>query len=68
MLTVLGDGRVLARVDLQYGQAQPLSVPIVGVLRLDLQYSSTGDGSGQLALGDARLVGSPDAITILAGQ
>ncbi|MGY1670327.1 PASTA domain-containing protein [Geodermatophilus sp. SYSU D00710] len=67
-LTVLGDGRVLARLDVRYGQSQPLSVPIGGVLRLDLQYASSGEGSGQLAFGDARIVGSPDAITTLAGQ
>ncbi|MGY1812859.1 PASTA domain-containing protein [Blastococcus sp. SYSU D00820] len=68
-IAVYGDGRELARVTVGYGQSQPISVPLAGVLRVDLQYIAVGDDDyGNLVLGDARAVGSPEAITQLAGS
>jgi hypothetical protein len=64
-LVVLGDGRELGAVDLRYGESRPLSVRTDGVLRLELRYTAIGEGSGQLALGDARVTGGPDGISTL---
>ena len=67
-MVVLADGRPVAAVDVGYGQSREISVPTSNVLRLEIQYSASGDGSGRLALGNARVTGSPDGISSLDTQ
>jgi hypothetical protein len=67
-MVVFGDGRPVAAVDVGYGQSQSISVPTTNVLRLDIRYTATGEGSGRLALGDARVTGSPEGISSLDTQ
>jgi hypothetical protein len=64
-MVVVADGRPVAAVDAGYGQSQDISVPTTGVLRLEIRYTASGQGSGRLALGNARLTGSPEGITSL---
>jgi hypothetical protein len=58
----------VASVDVGYGQSREISVPTSNVLRVEIQYSSTGEGSGRLALGNARVTGSPEGISSLDTQ
>lgn len=68
-VTIVGDGQVLFTASVGYGQSVPFSVRTVGVLRLELRVSSpTPDSSGRVALGDARVIGGPDDIAVLADE
>lgn len=72
-VTLLGDGVVLFTGPARFGVSTPFSVPILGVLELQIDYAaaSTGTGtnsSGSVVLGDPRVVGSPESITTLAGS
>ncbi|MGY1740201.1 MULTISPECIES: PASTA domain-containing protein [unclassified Blastococcus] len=68
-VVVYGDGRVLAVLDPVYGQSAPLDLPTAGVLRLDIEYSTTVEGSTvRLGFGDARVVGAPQDIETLDAE
>ena len=67
-VVVRGDGRELFSGDVRFGAATPFSVPVGGVLQLSVEVVATSGTSGSVVLGDARVVGAPDAIDTLSGS
>jgi Uncharacterized protein conserved in bacteria len=69
-VTLVGDGKELARFTVDYGSTREVDVPVTGVLRLVIRSSFTkkppdGLTSQQFALGDARVVGADAEIAQL---
>lgn len=66
---ILTDGRQVFSGALRYGQSTPFTIDTTDVLRLEVIFNSTTSGAdGQLALGDTRVIGSPDQITELDAE
>jgi len=66
-VTIFGDGRVLAVVDVGLGNSQPVRVDLRGVLRLRIE-AVTGDvdNAPSAVLADARLLGPKDGLDVIA--
>jgi hypothetical protein len=71
-LRFVGDGAELAVVTAVYGKTVPVEIPVTGVLRLEIVASvaNPGDSSRnqKYGLGDARVVGSDQAIAELSQE
>lgn len=62
-IDVFADGRLVASVVASYGTTVPLNAPISGALRISVAVTEIGgEDTPQPVLGDARLVGSSDAM------
>ncbi|ORM37144.1 PASTA domain-containing protein [Williamsia sp. 1135] len=60
---VFADGRLVSSVVAAYGTTVPLNAPISGALRISVVVSEVGgEDTPQAVLGDARVVGSTDAM------
>lgn len=64
-MRVVGDGDQLAEETISYGTSADIDVDVQGVLRLAIIVETVDpdDGSTALVLGEAKFVGSPDAVT-----
>lgn len=66
---LIGDGRELAAVDTGLGRTTPIRLDTRGVLRLRVEVSgSSGSDAPDVILGDARLMGTPAGLDLIAGQ
>lgn len=65
-LVLLGDGRELLSVTLEYGRAVPVDVPTAGVLRMAVRVEAAEGERSTAALGDVILYGSREAVDGLA--
>ena len=70
---VLVDDRVVSTSTAGLGQKVPVGVDVTGGLRLRIELTVSGGhpddyGSASAVLGDARLLGAPDAITALVAE
>ncbi len=65
---VFADDRALPAQQVAFGEAKPLKFDIRGVLRVRIEVTVSGPKTDavRVVLGDARFVGSPDAIDALA--
>jgi hypothetical protein len=64
---ILGDGRVLATVNVGIGHSEPIRVDLRDVLRLRIEtVTSDQEHSPKVVLGDARLLGLKEALDAIA--
>lgn len=62
---VLGDGKPLSKEVVSYGSARTVRMDVTGVLRLRIVATTSSSDAVQLVLGDAKLVGNPNAMAVL---
>jgi hypothetical protein len=67
-LTLSGDGKDLGTFTAKSGEVTAIHTPVAGVLRLTIVVTTTAPGSTQVAIGEARIVGSTAEISVLAAQ
>ena len=72
-VSILRDGKVVKSFTVPFGTQRKISVPLVGALRLSIVTSwahpaQDAPGGPTVVLGNARMVGSPDAITALVAE
>ena len=65
-VVVRGDGRVLRTIDLRFGTARSITLPLTGATQLTVEVSGS-DGT-TVVLGDARVVGTSAGITALQAR
>lgn len=61
-IEIVADGRSIYRRDLRLGQAEVVDLDVANVLRLSIEVTGLGESDATVALGEARLLGSPDVI------
>lgn len=68
-VVVFGDGRELAAVDVWLGQSVPLRVDVNGIMRMRIEVTTADTKQNPtVVLGDARLLGLPQGLDLIADQ
>lgn len=68
-VTVWGDGRQLATVEVWLGQSVPLRADVTGVMRLRIDVTTVGtEQNPSVVLADAKLLGLPAGLDAIAAQ